>query len=97
MQELRDVDYVGIFLFTGGALLFLLGLSWGGELYAWNSGYVIGTLVSGAVTLVSFVLYGKLLGYMHLRRRSNFVQKPTCPYEGRSCPCTFSKTTTMSW
>lgn len=61
MQELRDIDYVGIFLFTGGSLLFLLGISWGGVMYIWSSAYVIGTLVSGAIALFAFVLYGMLV------------------------------------
>ena len=59
MQEIRDLDFGGILLFTGGALLFLLGLSWGGELYPWKSSYVLGTLITGIVVLIIFVLYGK--------------------------------------
>lgn len=30
-QQLKDLDYVGAFLFTAGLLLFLMGLSWGGS------------------------------------------------------------------
>lgn len=33
MQVLKDFDYVGVVLFTGGLLIFLMGLSWGGSLY----------------------------------------------------------------
>ena len=58
-QEVRDMDYGGILLFTGGLILFLTGLSWGGELYPWQSAHVIATLVVGAVVLILFVLYGK--------------------------------------
>ena len=58
-QEVKSIDYVGVILFTGGLLLFLMGLSWGGGQYAWKSGHVIGTLVSGFVALVAFVFYGK--------------------------------------
>ena len=53
------MDYGGIVLFSGGLILFLLGLSWGGGLYAWGSSHVIATLVVGIVTLIAFVLYGK--------------------------------------
>jgi hypothetical protein len=28
MQEVREMDFGGIILFTGGLILFLLGLSW---------------------------------------------------------------------
>lgn len=50
-------DYVGTVLFTGGLVVFLLGLSWGGNLYPWSSPAVIATIVVGAVTLVAFGLY----------------------------------------
>ncbi|KAK3668757.1 hypothetical protein LTR22_000237 [Elasticomyces elasticus] len=56
-EELRKIDFVGIVLFVAGLLLFLMGLSWGGSLYAWNSAHVISTLVVGFVTSVVFVLW----------------------------------------
>ena len=31
-QEIQELDYVGIFLYTAGLLIFLMGLSWGGVL-----------------------------------------------------------------
>jgi hypothetical protein len=46
-----------MFLLAAGIVLFLLGISWGGQPYPWNSGLVLGLLISGAVTLVLFVLY----------------------------------------
>ena len=60
MQELRQLDYGGIVLFSGGLILFLLGVSWGGTLYPWGSAHVVATLVIGIVTLVGFVFYGTL-------------------------------------
>ncbi|KIW76455.1 hypothetical protein Z517_11201 [Fonsecaea pedrosoi CBS 271.37] len=56
-QEVKGIDYIGIILFTGGNLLFLMGLSWGGGQYPWKSGHVIGCIVTGVVSLVAFVLY----------------------------------------
>lgn len=53
------MDFGGIVLFSGGLILFLLGLSWGGGLYPWNSAHVIATIVVGIVTLIAFVLYGE--------------------------------------
>ena len=58
------MDFGGIVLFSGGLILFLLGLSWGGELYPWGSARVIATLVVGLVVLVIFVLYGKIMPVM---------------------------------
>lgn len=60
MQEVMDLDFGGIVLFTSGSLLLLLGLSWGGQSYPWQSSYVIGTLTSGAVLIVIFIFYGWL-------------------------------------
>ncbi|RYP62292.1 hypothetical protein DL769_007362 [Monosporascus sp. CRB-8-3] len=57
-QELARVDWIGVFLLTAGLTLFLLGVSWGGQLdSAWNSSKILGLLISGAVTLILFVLY----------------------------------------
>ncbi|KAL4734772.1 major facilitator superfamily domain-containing protein [Aspergillus similis] len=53
----RMLDPLGALSFTAGLLLFLLGLSWGGQMYPWKSGQVIGTLVSGVVILVAFIFW----------------------------------------
>ncbi|KAJ5633750.1 hypothetical protein N7528_001592 [Penicillium herquei] len=52
-----QVDYPGIFLFTGSITSLIIALTWGGSTYAWSSGQVIGTLVAGCVGLVAFGLY----------------------------------------
>ncbi|KAH7088006.1 fungal trichothecene efflux pump [Paraphoma chrysanthemicola] len=57
MQAVKDFDYVGFFLFSGGLTTFLLGLSWGGQVYPWDSARVIACLVVGGVVIVAFVLY----------------------------------------
>jgi MFS family permease len=60
-ERLKDYvttfDYVGLFLFVGGLLIFLLGLSWGGSLHPWNSASVIATIVIGGVALIVFVAW----------------------------------------
>ena len=56
-QVLADFDYVGLVVFTGGLLVFLLGLSWGGTLHAWNSSWTIATIVVGGVAVVAFGLW----------------------------------------
>ncbi|KAJ6106141.1 hypothetical protein N7512_009658 [Penicillium capsulatum] len=57
MNELRTFDYVGFSLYSGGLVLVLLGLSWGGTSYPWNSAHVVGVLVVGFVALIAFALY----------------------------------------
>lgn len=57
MQQFKDFDFVGCLLFTAGLLLFVMGLSWGGSLYAWKSSHVIGTIVAGSLSLVAFTLW----------------------------------------
>jgi hypothetical protein len=57
MQQIKDFDYFGTFLFLAGFTLFLLGLSWGGSVYAWKSAEVISTIVIGAAVMVAFVLW----------------------------------------
>ncbi|CAO2654543.1 Nn.00g112760.m01.CDS01 [Neocucurbitaria sp. VM-36] len=56
-QQFKELDFVGIFLFIAGTVLFLIGLSWGGTTYPWKSAAVICTIVLGAFTLVAFGLY----------------------------------------
>lgn len=57
IQQLKELDYIGIFLFVAGLFVFLLGLSWGGQQYPWKSAEVIATLVIGGVTMVAFALW----------------------------------------
>lgn len=57
LRYIKDFDYTGTALYTGGLLVFMMGLNWGGSVYAWSSGYVIGTIVAGLVALVCFVMY----------------------------------------
>lgn len=43
---------LGIFLWTAGLTLLLMGISMGGTIYPWKSAAVISTLVIGAVLLI---------------------------------------------
>lgn len=58
-QVLAEFDYPGLILFTGGFFVFLMGLSWGGAAYAWDSPQVIASLVTGAVVLGIFIAWGQ--------------------------------------
>ncbi len=63
MEQLKRMDFVGLFLFSGGLAVFLIGLAWGSGTYPWKSAHVIATIVVGAVVLIIFVLYGKSTVY----------------------------------
>ncbi|KJR86299.1 uncharacterized protein SPSK_02313 [Sporothrix schenckii 1099-18] len=54
LAYIRDFDYVGTLMATLGLLLFLMGLSWGGSMYPWQSAHVIVTVVVGVVLLAGF-------------------------------------------
>jgi MFS family permease len=62
MEQVKRQDAVGLVLFTGGLILFIMGLNWGGSTYPWKSGHVIGCIVVGFCALVAFVLYD---AYVH--------------------------------
>jgi hypothetical protein len=50
-------DWLGLFLFVSGIVLFLTGLAVGGNgTFAWNSGVVLGNLIPGAVCLLLAVI-----------------------------------------
>lgn len=60
-QQMKELDYGGIFLFTAGMVLFLIGLSWGGTVYPWVSAEVLCTLLIGIVCFIALGFYGTLL------------------------------------
>ncbi|KAF2473138.1 trichothecene efflux pump [Lindgomyces ingoldianus] len=65
-EQFKELDFVGIFLFVAGIIVFLIGLSWGGTTYPWKSAAVICALILGGFTLIgwasSVVGGGILLG-----------------------------------
>lgn len=54
---MKNLDYVGILLFSAGLALFLTGLNWGGQMYPWTSGHTLGTLIGGLAILGIFVVW----------------------------------------
>ncbi|KAL2783465.1 fungal trichothecene efflux pump [Aspergillus keveii] len=61
-QQTRDIDIVGLALYTGGLTTFLVGLqSAGQEANGWQSTKVIALLVAGLVALVGCFLYDFLV------------------------------------
>jgi MFS family permease len=55
------IDYIGATLLTAWSVPLLLGLSWAGSQYDWNSPQIIGLLVGAAVACAAFVLYERWL------------------------------------
>lgn len=97
VQQLKQLDYVGIFLYISSIVLILLPLSWGGSLFPWNSAATIATLVVGLVLLVATGLweaYSKQpspLIPMHFFKNRGFISLVVCATIG-SCsyfPCIY--------
>ncbi|KAK5203332.1 hypothetical protein LTR41_010975 [Exophiala xenobiotica] len=58
LQQFRELDFVGVFLFASGLTLFLLGITWGRNPYPWTNVHVLAPLIIGAVTVfVAFPLW----------------------------------------
>lgn len=53
-SQMKELDYVGMFLWISGLTLFLMGISWGGGLYPWKSAAVICTIAIGSGLLILF-------------------------------------------
>ncbi|GKT41225.1 trichothecene efflux pump TRI12 [Colletotrichum spaethianum] len=52
LQQLQDVDWIGLTLFTFGLAIALIGLTWGGTpTYPWNSAGAIAPIVIGFLVL----------------------------------------------
>ena len=58
-QCLQRMDFVGAFFGIGGVTVFLVGLNWGGQEYAWSSAHVIACLTVGLGSLVIFGIWEK--------------------------------------
>lgn len=56
-SKIKAVDFAGIFLAFAGMAVVILGLSWGGREFPWNSAHVVATLAVGAAASVAFVLW----------------------------------------
>lgn len=56
-QILGQLDYLGIFLYTAGLTLFLLGLGWGGTAYRWDSATVLALLCTGGCSFLAMIVW----------------------------------------
>ncbi|KAF2637624.1 MFS general substrate transporter [Massarina eburnea CBS 473.64] len=56
-QLVKELDYVGLGLFTAGCLLLLLGLNWGGVTYPWSSTHVVTPIVIAFACFVALAFW----------------------------------------
>ncbi|CAK7222137.1 hypothetical protein SBRCBS47491_004767 [Sporothrix bragantina] len=79
MRWVKNYDYIGMFLYLAGLLLFILGLSWGGSIYPWKSAGVIAPIIIGFACLVGLMVYeakaniAEPLVPIHLFKNRGFV------------------------
>ncbi|RMZ82141.1 hypothetical protein DV738_g1888, partial [Chaetothyriales sp. CBS 135597] len=72
---IKSLDLPGFALICPAAIMFLLGLQYGGNQYAWNSSVVIGLLVGAGVTFAIFLFWeyrqgdGAMVPYAMLKNR----------------------------
>lgn len=56
-QKLKEIDYIGMIIFTSAGTSLLLGISFGGVMYPWKSYNVILPLILGFVGIIAFGFY----------------------------------------
>ncbi len=56
-----SIDYTGAALLVVGTVPLLLGFTWAGTQYAWNSPQIIGMFVGSVVFLTAFIVYEAML------------------------------------
>ncbi|KAK6860761.1 efflux pump antibiotic resistance protein [Apiospora arundinis] len=56
VKRIKQVDYLGAILFIGGTVTTVMILGFGGAVYDWNSGQMIGLYVAAVVLWIAFAL-----------------------------------------
>jgi hypothetical protein len=57
LQILGELDYVGLFLYTAGVVLFLLAIGWAGQQHPWASAAVIAPLIIGLLLFLGAFIW----------------------------------------
>ncbi|KAE8362114.1 major facilitator superfamily domain-containing protein [Aspergillus caelatus] len=57
VEKLRSIDWLGAVIFIGSMTSFLIPLTWGGVLYAWDSWRTLVPIIVGPCGLVAFAFY----------------------------------------
>lgn len=58
----RTVDYLGLLLIAGFAIMLLIPLQWGGNSYEWDDSVIIGMLCGAVVCLGIFIFWERYMG-----------------------------------
>lgn len=70
-QEVKELDFLGLLLYTSGLVTLLIGLTWAGQPdHPWRSASVIAPIILGFFGLVACFLYDFFL-----------VKKPLFPFD----------------
>lgn len=85
IARLKIIDYGGQILFIVGFGLLILGLTWGGVTYSWQSAAVVVSLVIGGMLVVCFVFYERLFSGDRLIASRMPWQRPMIPWSLISC------------
>jgi MFS family permease len=56
-QEFKELDFMGILMFTSGLVVFLYGLNSGGNTYTWKSGGAITPLILGLLVFLGAFVF----------------------------------------
>ncbi|EJT98276.1 MFS general substrate transporter [Dacryopinax primogenitus] len=56
-NKILQIDGIGCLLILAGCVMLLLGLNWGGVIYAWVSAPVIVTMVVGVLLMAAFMVF----------------------------------------
>jgi MFS family permease len=57
LELAKEIDYIGLLLFTSAGVLFLVGLNFGGRRYPWKSTETLVPLTLGLVLWVAFAVW----------------------------------------
>lgn len=79
-RRITTIDAGGQLLFLFGFGLVILGLTWAGATYDWNSAAVISTLVLGGVLVIGFLVYEYLMIPGNALAQVLSFQKPMLPW-----------------
>ncbi|KAJ0352985.1 hypothetical protein COL154_012311 [Colletotrichum chrysophilum] len=80
-KRLQTIDVGGQFLFLFGFGLLILGLSWAGATYAWDSAAVLVTLIFGFIISILFIVYEYHMAPGKFLARHFPSQKAMIPWE----------------
>ncbi|KAK6344194.1 hypothetical protein TWF696_007835 [Orbilia brochopaga] len=73
--KLRRIDWVGGTIFIGSCTSFLIPITWGGTMYAWDSWRTLVPLIVGGVGLIAFIFYEMYVASDPLIRMGVFKQR----------------------